>query len=102
MLKIFPFFIGWRYFRAGNSTNLISFISLMAISGLVLGVALLILVMSIMNGFERELRGKILGSIPHIQISKTNGIDNLSGLIDLIEKDKNVVSTIPFSEIDGC
>ena len=101
MLKIFPFFIGWRYFRAGNSTNLISFISLMAISGLVLGVALLILVMSIMNGFERELQGKILGSIPHIQISKTNGIDNLSGLIDLIEKDKNVVSTIPFSEIDG-
>ena len=88
MLKIFPFFIGWRYFRAGNSTNLISFISLMAISGLVLGVALLILVMSIMNGFERELQGKILGSIPHIQISKTNGIDNLSGLIDLIEKDK--------------
>ena len=47
MLKIFPFFIGWRYFRAGNSTNLISFISLMAISGLVLGVALLILVMSL-------------------------------------------------------
>jgi lipoprotein-releasing system permease protein len=101
MLKIFPFFIGWRYFRADSSTNLISFISLMAISGLTLGVALLILVMSIMNGFERELEGKILGSIPHIQISKTNGIDNLSGLIDLIEKDKNVVSALPFSQIDA-
>ena len=101
MLKIFPFFIGWRYFRAGNSTSLISFISFMAILGLVLGVALLILVMSIMNGFEREMEEKILGSIPHIQIGKTNGIDDLSGLINLIEKDENVISTIPFSEIDG-
>ena len=54
-------FIGLRYFFAGQrSALLVSFISLLAIAGLVLGVALLIIVLSVMNGFDRELRDNIL------------------------------------------
>ena len=101
MLRPYPFLIGWRYFRSDKPNKLLSFISFMAVIGLILGVALLILVMSIMNGFENEMKGKILGSIPHIQISKKNGVDDLPELIKLIEKDENVISTTPFSEIYG-
>jgi len=101
MFKIFPFIIGFRNFKSGNANSLASFISLLAVLGLTLGVALLILVMSIMNGFESEMESKILGSVPHIQIFKEGGVDNLSSLTQLIEADHNVRSTMPFSRIDG-
>jgi len=101
MLNSFPFFIGYRYFKSGSSSNLISFISFMAILGLVLGVALLILVMSIMNGFESEMETKILGSVPHIQIGKKNGVEDLPKLIDLVKADENVHAVMSFSKTDG-
>ena len=101
MLNSFPFFVGYRYFRSGSSSNLISFISFMAILGLALGVALLILVMSIMNGFESEMETKILGSVPHIQIGKKNGVEDLPKLINLVNADENVHAVMSFSKTDG-
>ena len=101
MLKSFPFFVGYRYFRSGSSSNLVSFISFMAILGLALGVALLILVMSIMNGFESEMETKILGSVPHIQIGKKNGVEDLPKLINLVNADENVHAVMSFSKTDG-
>ena len=58
-------FIGWRYTRSRRRDHFISFISLISLLGMILGVAALIVVMSVMNGFEAELRGRILALVPH-------------------------------------
>ncbi|MDC0598573.1 lipoprotein-releasing ABC transporter permease subunit [Gammaproteobacteria bacterium] len=69
MRKSLPLFIGKRYasLRAGN--QLVGFISTLSVMGLSLGVAILITVLSVMNGFERELQQRILALVPHITIS---------------------------------
>ena len=60
-------FVGERFtISSGKASRLVSFISVFAISGLVLGVAILIVVISVMNGFERELRDRILSVVPHL------------------------------------
>src|SRR4051812_4490713 len=58
--------IGLRY--ANSRSSFISFISIVAIAGLVLSVAVLVLVTSVMNGFERELRERVLGVVPHLTV----------------------------------
>ncbi len=62
------FFIGLRYSRSRSSTGFISFITFFSIAGIFLGVASLIIVVSVMNGFENELKTRILGIVPHIVI----------------------------------
>ena len=61
--------IGSRYVRAGSSSSLVSFMSLISVAGLAFGVSLLIVVLSVMNGFEREVRENVLGIIPHLVVS---------------------------------
>ncbi|QIL89307.1 lipoprotein-releasing ABC transporter permease subunit [Microbulbifer sp. SH-1] len=72
MFRPLPAFIGLRYAgaqRGGNdSAGLVSFISGLSMIGLILGVALMIVVMSVMNGFDRELRERILGIMPHATV----------------------------------
>lgn len=65
MFRPLALFIGWRYTRSRRRDHFISFISLISLLGLILGVAALIVVMSVMNGFEGELRGRILALVPH-------------------------------------
>ena len=72
MLK-FPYelIIGWRYTRAGRSTRrngFISFISGVSMLGIALGVAALIIVLSVMNGFQKEVRDRMLGVVSHIEV----------------------------------
>ena len=70
LLRSVPLFVGLRYFTAGGRSNLlVSFISMLAIAGMALGVALLVVVLSVMNGFDRELRERILSVVPHIELS---------------------------------
>jgi lipoprotein-releasing system permease protein len=69
----FELFIGLRYTRAKRRNHFISFISLISMAGIALGVAALIVVLSVMNGFQQELRTRILGVAAHIEIS---GPDN--------------------------
>jgi lipoprotein-releasing system permease protein len=72
----YELFIGWRYTRAKKregSNHFISFISLISMLGIGLGVAALIVVLSVMNGFQKELRDRILGVAAHIQVSTANG-----------------------------
>jgi lipoprotein-releasing system permease protein len=69
----YEYFIGLRYTRAKRRNHFISFISLISIAGIALGVAALIVVLSVMNGFQKELRARILGVASHIQIT---GPDN--------------------------
>ncbi|MFZ2627569.1 MAG: ABC transporter permease, partial [Rugosibacter sp.] len=65
--------IGLRYTRAqpreGGGNRFISFIALISMLGLALGVAALIIVLSVMNGFQKELRERILGVVSHIEIT---------------------------------
>ena len=80
----YPLLIGWRFFRAGSGNRLVSFVSLLAVAGLVLGVALMILVLAVMNGFDREMRTRILGLVPHVQLSRDGGIADWQTLTDRI------------------
>jgi len=106
----FPLFVGLRFFRADSRSGLASFISLLAISGLVLGIALLIIVLSVMNGFDREMRLRILGVVPHIQLLRqggqnphdgADGFDDWRELSALIGRHPSVTAVIPFTQVDG-
>ncbi|WP_199033199.1 ABC transporter permease, partial [Ralstonia sp. ASV6] len=63
--------IGWRYTRAGkraSRNSFISFISLISMLGIALGVAALIIVLSVMNGFQKEVRDRMLSVLAHIEV----------------------------------
>ena len=76
MFKPVSLLIGLRYTRAKRRNHFISFISLTSILGLTLGVAVLITVLSVMNGFDRELKNRILGMIPHATLSSREPIQD--------------------------
>ena len=69
-----PRFIALRYVSAGRGSGLVSFMSAVSISGLALGIALLLTVLSIMNGFDREMRRNVLGIVPHISLRAAAGL----------------------------
>ena len=73
MYKPLEAFIGLRYVRAKRRNHFISFISLTSMLGIALGVTTLITVISVMNGFEKELRARILGAIAHATIQPADG-----------------------------
>ena len=68
MFRPLSVFIGTRYTRAKRRSHFISFISLTSMLGLSLGVMVMILVLSVMNGFDRELRTRILGMVPQAAV----------------------------------
>lgn len=71
MFRSFEWLLGWRYTsvsRGAQKNRFISFISVLAALGIILGVAALIIVLSVMNGFQKEVREKMLGVVPHIQV----------------------------------
>lgn len=74
MLKNIPFYIGLRYTRAKRRNQFISFISAFSLIGMGLGVMALIIVLSVMNGFDREMKQRILSVIPHGFIDKKQGL----------------------------
>lgn len=91
-----PILVGLRYFRARQRNRFVSFISLISTVGLILGVAVLIVVLSIMNGFEQELRSRILGVIPHGTISGWEPISDWRGLIGVAESHPEVNAAAPY------
>ena len=80
-------FIAWRYLLTRQKEAFVSIINIFAISGIALGVATLIIVMSVMNGYEHELISKILGLKGHLTIISNDGlIEDYDDLIDTLEK----------------
>ena len=69
---VFELFVGMRYTRAKRKNHFISFISLTSMIGIALGVAALIIVLSVMNGFQKDLRTRILGVASHLEITGSN------------------------------
>lgn len=101
MFRPLALFLGLRYTRAERSNRFISLISLISMVGLTLGVAVLITVLSVMNGFDRELKTRILGMVPQATVSSGEIISDWKGLADKIEKDPEVVAVAPFIELQG-
>ena len=102
MFKSVPVFVGLRYFTSGGRGSLlVSFISMLAIAGLALGVALLVVVLSVMNGFDRELRERILSVVPHVQLIHGVGISDWQAQRDLIADLGQVSEVTPYNEAEG-
>ncbi|SDS36922.1 lipoprotein-releasing system permease protein [Halopseudomonas xinjiangensis] len=101
MFRPLPFFIGLRYTRAKRRNHFISFISLISMLGLTLGVLVMILVLSVMNGFDRELRTRILGMVPHATINGYQPIDDWRSLADALLADPRVEAAAPFVQLQG-
>ncbi len=74
MFKPLELFVGLRYTRSKYKNNFISFISLASMLGILFGVLVLITVLSVMNGFEKELRDRILSMVSHVTVSETDGL----------------------------
>ncbi len=72
-MSAYELFIGLRYTRAKRRNHFISFISLISLLGITLGMTALITVMSVMNGFQKEVRTRILGVASHVQVSGIDG-----------------------------
>ena len=101
MLNKLTFLVGARYGISRRHSQLVSFISSLSIASLVIGVALLVLVMSIMNGFDRELRERILGIMPQATIYQRYGIEEPQPLIDELESHPQVLAAAPFVQLQG-
>lgn len=102
----YEFLVGLRYTRskrrAQGRNRFISFISLVSMLGIALGVAALIVVLSVMNGFQRELRTRILGVASHVQVSGFDGeLANWQRVADDAAKHPRVRSAAPFVQAQG-
>ena len=93
-----PIYLGYKYFRS-NKGAFASFTSLMAIAGLSLGVAALVIVLSVMNGFEKELQTRVLGVVPQLIIRSNENIDNYDQ--PLIVQDEIGILGFIVKKIDG-
>ncbi len=97
MFKPLPLFVGLRYTRAKRQSHFVSFISLVSMLGIALGVMVLITVISVMNGFETELRNRILSMVSHGVISgKHERLADWETLSPLVKKHTEVKGSAPF------
>ena len=94
MFKV-PLKLAFKYFKS-NKGGIFSFTSFLAVTGLSIGVASLIIVMSVMNGFEKELQNRILGVVPHAVIFSEEPIKDYEVLIDKIKQSDEVIEAVPF------
>ena len=94
--------IGLRYTRAKRRNHFISFISLISMLGIALGVTALIVVLSVMNGFQTELRGRILAVVSHVQISGADGeMSDWQAVARDAEKLPEVRGAAPYVQAQG-
>lgn len=99
----FARFIALRYVSAGKQSHLVSFMSALSIFGLALGIAILIIVLSVMNGFDREMRENILGIVPHLTLSSEEnlGLEAWQEIERLTLQTGDVVAIAPVIERPG-
>jgi lipoprotein-releasing system permease protein len=97
MFKPASLFIGLRYTRAKRRNHFISFISLMSMLGIALGVLVLITVLSVMNGFDKEIKKRVFSMVPPITITSIdNAISNWQDLASVVKKIPGVTGIAPF------
>ncbi|ROS00291.1 lipoprotein-releasing system permease protein [Sinobacterium caligoides] len=96
MYRPLEVFIGLRYTRSKARSQFLSLVSLFALLGMVLGIAALVVVSSVMNGFERELQGRILRFVPHGYVDQTGGLRNWPELVKKVEAEPGVLAASPY------
>jgi len=94
--------VGLRYTRAKRRNHFISFISLISMAGIALGVAALIVVLSVMNGFQQELRERILAVVSHVQLSGPgNRLEDWRKVAEAASTQSHVIAAAPFVAAQG-
>ncbi|HWD32413.1 MAG TPA: lipoprotein-releasing ABC transporter permease subunit [Pseudomonas sp.] len=94
-------FIGTRYTRAKRRNHFVSFISLTSMIGLALGVVVMIVVLSVMNGFDHEMRTRVLGMVPHATLETGQPINDWPALAKQVKQNPQVVAVAPFTQMQG-
>lgn len=101
-LRSYEFFIGMRYTRARQRTRFISVISLISTIGIALGMTVLITVLSVMNGFQREIRTRILGVASHVQVSgPDNQLADWRSVAQRAARHPQVLAVAPYVSAQG-
>ncbi|MCG9739198.1 lipoprotein-releasing ABC transporter permease subunit LolE [Shewanella insulae] len=102
MRERLAFWVGWRFYMARQSNRFISFISFASTAGIALGVAVLITVLSAMNGFEKELEQRLLGVVPHGELTGVNeSLHDWPQIAEDAKKIPGIVASAPFVRIQG-
>lgn len=94
-------FIGTRYTRAKRRNHFVSFISLTSMIGLALGVVVMIVVLSVMNGFDHEMRTRVLGMVPHATIESGEPVNDWQRLAAKVKQNPQVLAVAPFTQMQG-
>ena len=102
ILLPFELLVGLRYTHAKRRNHFISFISIVSMAGIALGVMALIVVLSVMNGFQEELRARILGVASHVEISGAGDrLADWPGVLDAARRNPDVVAGAPYVNAQG-
>ena len=95
-------FVGLRYLRAKRRTRFVSFITFISLAGIALGVAALIVILSVMNGFEGELRDRLLSMTAHGYVTGSGGkLDGWPRVRDEMLRETGVVAAAPYVQMEG-
>lgn len=101
MFRPLSVYIGARYTRARRRSLFVSFISFTSMIGLALGVLVMIVVLSVMNGFDHEMRTRVLGMVPHATIESPVPIDDWRTLGERLAAHPQVEAVAPFIQMQG-
>ncbi|MCQ4317532.1 lipoprotein-releasing ABC transporter permease subunit [Stutzerimonas zhaodongensis] len=101
MFRPLSVYIGARYTRARRRSLFVSFISFTSMIGLALGVLVMIVVLSVMNGFDHEMRTRVLGMVPHATIESPTPIDDWPALGERLVEHPQVDAVAPFIQMQG-
>ena len=102
LLKSYEYFIGLRYTRSRQRTRFISVISLISVVGIALGMTVLITVLSVMNGFQKEVRTRMLNAVAHVQIAGRNEkLADWKKIADIARTNPHVLATAPYVNAQG-
>ncbi len=102
MIQAHELFIGLRYLRAKRRTRFVSFITLISLLGITLGVAALIVILSVMNGFEGELRNRLLSMSAHGSVTGTAGVTrDWRSLLEEVNAEPGIAAAAPLVSMEG-
>ncbi len=99
MYKPLELFIGLRYLRAKRRNHFISFISLVSVLGIALGIIVIITVLSVMNGFQTEIRDRMLRMTAHANVLELDGtLDNWQDAAKSVQHEERIIGVAPYVE----
>lgn len=101
MFQPLSLYIGLRYTGARSRNSFISVMTLASVLGLMLGVTVLITVLSVMNGFDRELQTRILGMVTHLTVHGREPVTDWQSLAARVERRDDVVAAAPYRQLEG-